>query len=359
MKSFRSLIVHFLVLSLLLAGFSAVTTQELIRKRNHSLLSNSKTLETVKQKNEKKTVPASGSLTGYERAKRVAFSGGMYGAIAGGFQVISLMWLRTIINYQYRYGCTMKEAFHALLKQGGIRRFYKGISYALIQNPLAKFGSAAANEASRVLIDQTIPLSPVYTSAVGTLISILWRVFIVPLETCKTVLQVDGSKGFQKLLSKLKEGNFFVLYQGTTATIASTFLSHYPWFLVYHWLDRIVPEDKDRRAFTVLRHGSIGFVATAFSDTVSNFLRIVKTMKQTLAATEHGAVSYEEIILELYKTGGLASLFTRGLGTRIIANGLQNFIFTVVWKLLPLYIDSKFAKKEVLEEQLEESGEEE
>lgn len=344
MRSFRRVTVVFLLLSLLFAGFSAVTTQEVLRKRTLPPTASQKSLEWLE--NDKQTERSTRIKLVYEKAKRAAFAGGMYGAIAGGFQVLSLMWLRTVINYQYRYGCSMQEAFQALFKQGGIQRFYKGVTYAIIQNPLSKFGSVAANEASRVLIDQTIPLSPVYTSALGTLLSVIWRVLIVPLETCKTVLQVDGSKGFEKLLTKIKQGNLFVLYQGTSATIASTFLSHYPWFLVYHWLDRLVPTDNHLRTYTVLRHGSIGFVATAFSDTVSNFLRIVKTMKQTLAATEHITVSYEEIIVQLYKTGGLSSLVTRGLGTRIIANGLQNFIFTVVWKLLPLYIDSRNKRKD-------------
>ncbi len=36
--------------------------------------------------------------------------------------VTSLMWIRTAINYQYRYGTSTREAFSKLYKEGGILR---------------------------------------------------------------------------------------------------------------------------------------------------------------------------------------------------------------------------------------------
>ena len=48
-------------------------------------------------------------------------------------QVVTLMWLRTTMNYQYRYGTGTKEAMSTLYKQGGIGRFYQGLPYALMQ----------------------------------------------------------------------------------------------------------------------------------------------------------------------------------------------------------------------------------
>lgn len=47
-----------------------------------------------------------------------------------------------------------------------------------------------------------------------------------------TVLQVDGSAGFHRLIEKVRAGNFWVLYQGTLATIAATFIGHYPWSVI-------------------------------------------------------------------------------------------------------------------------------
>jgi hypothetical protein len=54
------------------------------------------------------------------------------------------MWLRTTVNYQYRYGVTMMEALRELNRQGGVQRFYRGLPYALIQGPLAKFGGTTS-----------------------------------------------------------------------------------------------------------------------------------------------------------------------------------------------------------------------
>ena len=55
------------------------------------------------------------------------------------------MWLRTTINYQYRYGTTTGQALRTLYKEGGIPRFYRGLLPALVQGPLSRFGDTAAN----------------------------------------------------------------------------------------------------------------------------------------------------------------------------------------------------------------------
>lgn len=48
-------------------------------------------------------------------------------------QVLTLMWLRTTINYQYRYGTGTKEALRTLYREGGVLRFYRGLGPALLQ----------------------------------------------------------------------------------------------------------------------------------------------------------------------------------------------------------------------------------
>ena len=50
-----------------------------------------------------------------------------------GIQVLSLMWLRTTVNYQYRHGSSMTTAFKTLYRDGGIVRFYRGLAPALFQ----------------------------------------------------------------------------------------------------------------------------------------------------------------------------------------------------------------------------------
>lgn len=58
-------------------------------------------------------------------AGKKALSGGIPGMAAMAVQVLSLMWLRTTVNYQYRYGTSMGVALSTLYKEGGIPRFYK------------------------------------------------------------------------------------------------------------------------------------------------------------------------------------------------------------------------------------------
>jgi hypothetical protein len=68
-----------------------------------------------------------------QKAAKRAGQGGLAGAAAMGINVMSLMWMRTAINYQYRYGTSTTEAFKALYKDGGIPRFYRGLLPALVQ----------------------------------------------------------------------------------------------------------------------------------------------------------------------------------------------------------------------------------
>jgi hypothetical protein len=56
------------------------------------------------------------------RAGKRGLGGGIPGALAGMVQVITLMWLRTIMNYQCRYGTTFSQAFLTLTNDGGIAR---------------------------------------------------------------------------------------------------------------------------------------------------------------------------------------------------------------------------------------------
>lgn len=86
------------------------------------------------------------------RAGKRGLGGGIPGALAGIVQVFTLMWLRTIMSYQCRYGTTFSQALGTLMREGGIRRLYRGLSFALIQAPLARFVSTAANDGVDALL---------------------------------------------------------------------------------------------------------------------------------------------------------------------------------------------------------------
>jgi hypothetical protein len=102
----------------------------------------------------------------------------------------------------------------------------------------------------------------------------------------------------------------------------------------------------------LVRSAFIGFMASTVSDLSSNIFRVLKTIKQTssvrqvtlqpleqiriasLGATAAGSASYMDIIASVIAEDGLWSLVTRGLSSRIISNGVQSILFTVVWKEL-------------------------
>ena len=61
------------------------------------------------------------------------------------FQVSSLMWLRTTMNYQFKNGGNTLNTIKLLYKDGGFLRFYRGYSFALTQAPISRFGDTAMN----------------------------------------------------------------------------------------------------------------------------------------------------------------------------------------------------------------------
>ena len=75
----------------------------------------------------------------------------------------------------------------------------------------------------------------------------------------------------------------------------------------------------------------VGFLSSIVSDTVANFMRVIKTTKQALSATNVG-ITYAETISVILAVDGLRGLFGRGLRTRIMGNALQSILFTVIWR---------------------------
>lgn len=143
----------------------------------------------------------------FEKAAKRAGQGGLAGAAAMGINVLSLMWMRTTINYQYRYGTTTTEAFKALYKDGGIPRFYRGLLPALVQGPLSRFGDTAANTGMIVALDnfdQTKDLPVGVKTVAASAAAALFRIVLMPVDTLKTSMQVGGKDGFKNLVSKLK-----------------------------------------------------------------------------------------------------------------------------------------------------------
>ena len=298
----------------------------------------------------------------------------MSGFFAGVAQVVLLMWLRTTMNYQYRNGGSARDAFDSLYAEGGIRRFYRGVSFALFQTPLSRFGDTAANSGVLALLaDSSMPIG--VRTAFASAAASAWRIGLTPLDTMKTTLQVKGSDGYEVMAAKVKSDGPTVLFQGALANAFASFVGvragsrmhpvrrhaswsasarthartgthgdasptdrtpcdsraqNYPWYLTFNSLNEMLPTFGEDLPLTLLRSAVLGISAASVSDCISNSIRVLKTTRQTSEVT----ISYQEAAAQVIEKDGWAGLFSRGLTTRLVTNALQAALFTVVWKLL-------------------------
>ena len=121
-------------------------------------------------------------------------------------------------------------------------------------------------------------------------------------------------------------------------------MGNYPWFVTFNFLQARVPQQKETKK-KLLRNAAIGIVASAVSDTVSNSLRVVKTVKQT---TSDASLGYVGVIKAVIAKDGLKGLFGRGLKTRLITNICQSMVFSVAWKAIEEELNKRAAAKEAL-----------
>ncbi|KAK7926789.1 mitochondrial carrier domain-containing protein [Apiospora marii] len=267
------------------------------------------------------------------RALKRALGGGLSGAAAMVLQVLLLMPIRTIMNYQYRHGTGLRTATKTLYREGRIRRYYQGMGAALVQGPVARFGDTAANAGILALMHSNGYLdklpSPIKTIFVS-LCAAAFRMILTPIDTLKTTLQAQGARGTSLLRQRVKTHGVGSLWWGAFATAAATFVGNYPWFATYNLLSELIEEPPHHPlAVWLLRLAFIGFCASVISDSVSNSLRVVKTYRQV----NDTKVSYSEAARLVVLQDGISGLFGRGLKTRILANGLQGILFTILWKL--------------------------
>jgi len=265
----------------------------------------------------------------FGKALYAALGGGLAGAAAMVLQVLTLMPLRTVMNYQYRYGTTTTQATITLYEDGGWKRYYQGLSAALIQGPVSRFGDTAANAGIFALLNSNTYMKNL-PALVKTIFSSLaaagFRIVLTPVDTVKTTLQTQGKSGMRILKARIKRYGIGTLWYGALATAAATFVGNYPWFGTYNYLDANLPiahtlwQKLTRRAI-------IGFIASVVSDTISNSLRVVKTYRQV----NETRIGYMDAASAVIASDGIMGFLGRGLKTRILANGLQGLMFSLLW----------------------------
>lgn len=246
-------------------------------------------------------------------------------------QVTSLMWMRTTMNYQYKNGSSTMTALRTLYAEGGVLRFYRGYVPALLQGPLSRFGDTAANVGVLEFLNakestRNWPVSA--KTGIASLGAAFWRICLMPIDATKTSLQVHGKTGLKVLGKKLGAGGPGVLWHGSIAAYSASLVGHFPWFFTFNMLDERLPAWDDSVWTKLGRRALQGFTASVVSDTCSNSIRVIKTVKQTSAVE----ISYPNAVKSVVEKDGVIGLFGRGLKTRIMVNGMQGLMFAVLWK---------------------------
>ncbi|GAA6047612.1 hypothetical protein JCM3770_001588 [Rhodotorula araucariae] len=278
----------------------------------------------------------------WKGALKKAGGGGLAGAMAMLVQVLTLMPLRTMMNYQYRYGTTTTEAAKKLHDEGGYGRFYAGLGPALVQGPVARFGDTAANAGILALLSSNPFLSQLPSplkTAFASLAGALFRMVLMPVDTLKTTMQTEGSSyALAVLRARIASYGPGTLWAGAWATAAANWVGSFPWFAVYNALgEHLPPAPEGSLWWKLARQALIGFVASVVSDTCSNSLRVVKTYRQVSKTS----VGYRQAASHILRTEGARGLFGRGLKTRYLANGLQGLLFSVLWRAFSELLEGK------------------
>ena len=234
------------------------------------------------------------------------------------------------------------------------------------QAPLARFGDTAANAGTLALLDdlestRNLPIwaktgaqmghAAPFPCLIGLCVSELsphaggasvaagcFRILLMPIDTVKTVLQVEGNGGLPLLRTKMQASGPRVLYAGALGAASATLAGHFPWFYVYNHLNAALPvyDRKTDLPSYLARNAVIGFSASACSDTVSNrracvyrcdrfarmcshdcfahprSIRVLKTTKQASPVV----ISYVQAARSVIDKDGVIGLFTRGLKTK-------------------------------------------
>ena len=245
------------------------------------------------------------------------------GITSGIIQVSSLLWLRTINNYQYKYGTPLIDTFKLLYKNGGFIRFYRGYVPSMFVASSCKFG-----ELNAYYYSKEMNLSKLESLFLISSVSSIVKLSIIPVDTLDVFLQVEGKKGINILYNKIRTHGIKVLYYGVNPWILNNFISTFTWYGVHNYLD-----NKFKHNETInfnIKNGLIGLSASLVSDILTNPLRILKINKQS----HFENVSYISSIKKIIKKNGISEFILRGLKTRMLIHGIQNVFFTITWKNL-------------------------
>lgn len=256
-----------------------------------------------------------------EKALKTGFGTGLV-------QVSSLLWLRTVTNYQYKHGISMKNAFKNLYNDGGIFRFYRGYIPAIVTASICKMGDLNGY----YLVNDpnlNLNLNNFEKNIIIASISNTTRFIVMPIDTLDMFLQVEGSNGMKMLKNKIKTDGIQTLYHGCSMWLTTNFIGSFVWFGTYQTLEPIFTKKNN------FNNAIIGFGSSMMSDIATNPLRSLKVYKQS----NHISINYLDSFKEMVHDKGIINMMTRGLFTRVMTHGIQSAMFVVVWKNIEDYFN--------------------
>ncbi len=199
-------------------------------------------------------------------------------------------------------------------------------------------GTTAARPSQAVLDGSAMPV--LAKTACASAAAACWRIVITPLDTAKTMMQVEGARGLAMLGERVRRGGVGQLWSGALGSTVATFLGHYPWFATNNFLEASVKPASGRLP-RLARRAFIGFCSSIVSDFISNSMRVVKTFVQTSDVP----VSYVDAAFFIVNRDGVGGLLWRGLAAKILCNGLSSVLFSVIWKSMMDYLNDAPDKK--------------
>ena len=262
-----------------------------------------------------------------------ALKSGVPGAAAAACQVTSFMWLSTTAAFQYRSGFAMSDAFRYLYNQGGVRRFYNGIFPTIAHTTLLRFADTSVNNFMLAHAPtDSIPLK----TGLATCLAGTWRAAMIPLETLRANMQVNGNRaGLKVFLKHYQTSGIRGLYVGGTASVTAGVIGYFPFFYTVNMVSNAVPLGDDASTLAKIgRNGGMGFLAALSSDVLSNGFKVIATNRQTCDK----GLSYVETARKIMNADGVMALLTRGLKTRLLSNACQGAVFVYVWKEIEVYL---------------------
>ena len=254
----------------------------------------------------------------YQNIKQLVESG-IQGGIAGGIQLSSLYWLRTIIKYQYVYPQNLNTTYRFLLQDKDNLRLFRGFIPNFSKVFLGKVGEASLIKHFQPQDKSDILYNTFVTSGIIT----LWKTLMMPLDTIGNCYQVNGKKAKDIMKNRLFKQGPLTLWSGTIVYLNISFINYSIWIYTYHNMNVALPKKLNQD----LRNGIIGLSATFFSDIIINPLRVLKTNIQSHSEKKN----YRQLYNSIFRN---SNDYFRVLKTKMLFNCLNGALYVILWKRL-------------------------